>query len=1067
MKQIYLLCLWLLMAMAVHAQQKTISGIVRNKLDNSVVPGVTVRNKSSATITDSRGRFSIEAAPGDVVSFTFIGMLPVNMPITAQTRSLDIVMSESANDLNTVVVTGYKSERKKDLTGSIAVVNMAEVKNIPSASPALSLQGRVPGLYITSDGSPTGGTGRTILIRGSNTLGNSDPLYIIDGVPTKRYDVFANLNANSISSVQVLKDASASSIYGSRASNGVIIVTTKQGEMAIGPQKVSIQLNSSLTIQTSRPWQENVLNAEQRGRILWQAAVNDKTDPNSVGAIYSYDWNKDFTNPILNKVNITPFVGGFQKDGVTPVDPLERVGNTNWQNELYKTAVINSHDLTITAGNGKSGLLIDMGYYKNSGLIRYTNYERYNGRVNSFSTLFNGRVKVGENLMLSNSSQVLSTTDIGGATTPELAITLAPTLPVYRTDGSFAGPRGAGYSDRNNPVDMQFLNRWNTNKQLQIFGNVYAEIEPVKNLTLRTSFGGDYSNANNKTILPTFQEGFLGRSVNSLALQQTSDLSLTWSNTAVYQLNFGKSRLNLLAGTESVQNDVQVLGAFREGFAIQDENYFNLNAGTGASTNNGSATGFRLFSVFAKASYSFDDKYLASATVRRDGSSRFGINNKYGIFPAVTLGWRISAENFLKDIHFINDIKLRAGIGRVGNQDLGTIGNEARFGLLRPNYGTIGTGFPGSWLNMGTAYDLGGINSGSLPSGFVQVQAENLSLKWESTNELNLGTDFSFLNDNLYGSFDYFSRKTKDILINPPIASAVGEGRNKYINGATKSNKGWEAVLGYRSRTSGGFSYGLNVTAAHFADIITALPPEVRTAYPGNAANSIIGHSQYSFFGYKTEGIFQNQAEVTAHATQTGAGVGRIKFKDLNGDGKIDGNDQTWLGTSLPKLEYGLRLDFGYKNFDLSLFGSGVAGKKGFDPMKYPNSFATVNQNNGPGVLNAWTPKNTGATTPALSLTDNNNEGRPSDFLIVKGDYFKLRNVQLGYTIPKAIAQKLAMQSLRFFVVGQNLFVLKSKSYLSKDPERIGSIGTAGQGIGGLVSWPQPTSVTFGLNVSF
>lgn len=1038
------LLIMLLLVVSSFAQQKTITGTVTSKTTNALLQGVSVQARNKTVVTDASGRFSIAASPGETITLTYVGMNPQSFKVTNATQNTNVTMEEGISDLNQVVVTGYKSERKKDLTGAVSIVNMAEIKNIPTSSPMLALQGRVPGLYISTDGSPTGGNNRQILIRGVNTLGNSDPLYIIDGVPTKRYNVFASLNANSIASVQVLKDASASSIYGSRASNGVIIVTTKIGEARNGQEKVRLQFNSSVSLQTERPWQEPVLNAEQRGKVLWQAAVNDKTDPNSIGAIYSYDWNKDFTNPVLNKVNISPFVGG---------DTSVPVGNTNWQNELYKTAVINSQNLTISAGTDKSSLLIDLGYYKNAGLIAYTNYQRYNARINTFTTLFNGRVKVGENVMLSRSSQVLSTTDIGGASTPGLAVTLAPTIPVRKKDGTFAGPVGAGYSDRNNPVDMQYLNRWNTNTEMLIFGNVFAEVQPVKNLVLRTSLGGDYANTLNKNILPTFQEGFLGRSVNSLSLQQGNDFSLTWTNTANYNFEFGKNRLNLLAGTEAIQQNYQTFGAFREGFATQDINYFNLDAGIGRSTNNGSSTGFHLFSQFAKVFYSFSDKYLASATVRRDGSSRFGTNNSYGVFPAFTLGWRINNEDFFKSIKSVSNLKLRAGIGRVGNQE---IGNEARFGLLRPNYGTIGTGFPGSWLNMGTAYDLAGTNGGTLPSGYVQVQAENQNLKWESTDELNLGLDFGFFNEKIVGSFDYFTRKTSDILIQPPIASAVGEGRIKWLNGATKNNKGWEFLLGYHNTTARGLAYTISGNASHFHDVITQLPEEVRTAYPGNAQQSILGHSQYSFFGYQTEGIFQNQREVDAHPTQTGAGVGRIKYKDLNGDGKIDAFDQTWLGTALPSIEYGLRIDLSYKNFDVSFFGSGVAGKKGNDPVKYSNSFATVNQNNGPGVLNAWTPQNTGAKVPALSLVDANTETRPSDFFIVNGSYAKLRNVQLGYAFPQSLIHGLKMEGLRLYVVGQNLFVVKSKDYFGKDPERIGS----------LDYWPQPTTITFGLNIT-
>ena len=1052
MRQIILIAatVLLMLTVAVAQQQRNTSTITGRILDErgTGLPGVNVllKGTNAGTVTTAEGNYSLNISGGatkERLVVSSIGYQTEEVPVNNRTI-IDISLVPDVKSLNEIVVTGYKSERKADLTEAVAVVNISETKDIPVSSPLLALQGRVPGLYIEADGSPTGGNGR-VLIRGLNTLGDASPLYVIDGVPTKRPQVFGSLNPTSIASVQVLKDAASASIYGSRSSNGIIIVTTKQGLARAGQEKLSIQFNSSVSVQTTKPWQERVLSAEDRGRALWQAAVNDKTDPKVHSAIYAYDWNNDYANPVLNKVTIQPLVGG---------DPLQPVGNTNWQNETYKPAVVIQQDLSVSAGTGRSGLLINLGYYKNTGTIVYTNYERYSARINAYTSFFDGKLKIGENLELARSTQTLAANDLGGASVPDLAVTLAPTIPVFRTDGTYAGPIGAGYSDRNNPVHMQYINRFDKSNELLAFGNVYVEVAPVKNLVLRTSLGVDYSNTLSKNIEPAFQEGFLGRNVNSLALQQGDFTALTWTNTLTYGLEFGNHRVNALAGTEAIRQTSQTFGAFREGFALEDETYYYLNAGTGRSTNNGSASGSQLLSYFGKVFYAFSDRYLASMTVRRDGSSRFGSQNKYGVFPAFSLGWRINNEGFMKGVSAVSNLKLRAGIGRVGNQEIGDV---ARFGLFQPNYGTIGTGFPGSWLNMGTAYDLTGANVGTLPSGYVQVQGENQNLKWESTEELNVGVDFGFFNNKLVGSFDYFTRNTKDILIQPPIASAVGEGKVRWLNGATKSNKGWEFILSYQNNTASGLTYSITGNASHFRDRITALPPEVRTGYPGNAQQSILGQSQLSFFGYVTDGLFQNQGEVDAHVTQTGKGIGRIRYRDLNGDGKIDALDRTWLGTQLPTLEYGLRVNLGYKNFDLSIFGGGVAGKKGNDPVKSFNSFASVNSNNGPGVLNGWTPQNTGTTTPKLSLVNNNNETRSSDFFVVNGSYFKLRNVQLGYTLPASFTQRLKMEALRLYIVGQNLFALKSKDYLSRDPERIGSLSL----------WPQPTTYTFGLNVTF
>jgi TonB-linked SusC/RagA family outer membrane protein len=1043
MRKLFYALILFLLSLPVTAQVKRVTGHVLKVSTKEPLAGATVSSKSSSVTTDSTGLFSIQAANGDELTVSYIGMNPASVKVTGD-QELTIELKEGQAQLEQVVVTGYQTQRKVDLTGAVSVVNLTEVKDIPAGNPMRALQGRVPGLYVEATGQPNGGNSR-VLIRGLNTLGDPNPLYIIDGVPTKDAQVFASINPSSISSVQVLKDASAASIYGSRASNGVIIVTTKEGKGRAGQEKISVQFNSNISVQNEKPWREKFLNAEERGRALWQGAVNDKTDPTN--ALYTYDWNGDFNNPVLNKVNIVPFVGG---------DPLQPAGNTNWQDESYEEAIITQHDLTLTAGTGKSSLLINLGYFKNTGMLKYTNFDRFSSRINAYTTFFNNRVKIGENLLLARSSETLASNDLGGVPTTELAITLAPTLPVFRTDGTYAGPIGAGYSDRNNPVHMQYINRWDKNNRLNAIGNVYLEITPLEHLVLRSSFGVDYSSAISKNIEPAFQEGFLSRSVNSLALQQGNDLTLTMTNTANYQFQFGQHKFNTLLGTETIQQDFQGFGAFREGFAVEDENYYVLNAGTGRSTNNGTATGYRLFSLFGKINYSFSDKYLASVTVRRDGSSRFGSENQYGVFPAFTLGWRINNEDFFSKVDLVSNLKLRAGIGRVGNQE---IGNVARYGLFQANYGTLfnnGNGFPGQWLNVGTAYDLNGSNQGTLPSGFVQIQGENQNLKWESTDELNVGIDFGLLNEKITGSFDYFARETKDILIQPPIASAVGEGRVRWLNGASKTNKGWELLLTYQG-SAGGLNYSISGNAAHFKDKITELPPEVRTAYPGNVEKTILGQSQLAVFGYKTDGLFQSQAEVDKYPAQTGKGIGRIKYQDLNSDGQINALDQDWLGTLLPSLEYGIRLDLDYKNFDLSIFGSGVAGKTGFDPASQFNSFLSVNQNNGPGVLGAWTPQNTGSKTPMLSLVNSNDEYRTSDFFMVSGSYFRLRNIQLGYAMPKSLISKIRMETLRFYLIGQNLFAIKSDAYLSKDPERIGGFG----------NWPQPTTYTLGVNVTF
>ncbi|WP_413669579.1 SusC/RagA family TonB-linked outer membrane protein [Mucilaginibacter sp. Mucisp86] len=1046
MRKLLLICSFLILLISEgYAQSRTITGTV---LDNSSKPidGVTivVVETQKSTLSDASGKFSIAVKNGQSVRFSYVGAKPIVITITADTKTLDVVFKDAENKLNEVVVTGYTSERKKDLTGAVAVVDLAPVKNNSSGNTMQALQGRVAGLYIEKDGSASGATSR-ILIRGANTLGNNNPLYIIDGIPTTRPEVFQNLSPSNIASVQVLKDASSESIYGSRASNGVIIVTTKNGGNTDG--KVQFQFNNSTSIQSEKSLRFKMLNAVDRGKALWQASVNDGQDPAAgYGEIYNFDWNNNFNNPVLNSVTPKPYVGGDQN---TPV------GDTDWQSVLYKTAFVYNNDFTASVGNKNSSIQINFGNIKNTGLVRFTKYGRTTGSINAITKAFDSKVTFGVNIKITNSNETLTTNDLGGASTPFLAVTLAPTIPVYQKDGvTYAGESGAGYSDRNNPLHMQDLAKWNNTNKLNTFGNVFLEIQPIKNLFFRSNYGADNSDYLSKVITPTFSEGALNRTTNSLFFDQNHYLSTTLSNTLRYSYDLNnKHHFKILVGTEYVKTFTDFQTTLKQGYAIQTEDYFTLDAGTGNTIVTGRSTGNRLFSQFGRFDYNYAGKYLVSATVRRDGSSRFGANNQYGIFPSASLGWKIDQENFMKNGSLFSELKLRAGIGRVGNQEIGDL---SRYALYNTRYGTtqnqLTPGFWEQYMNVGTAYSLSGANTGSLPSGFVQTQADNPALKWETTDELNTGLDFAILNGKISGSFDYFTRKTTGILITPPVASALGEGQAKTVNGASKTNKGWEFSVTYHGQHAGDFNYNVTLNFSHFRDKITDLPENVRPAYPGNIDNTIIGHSQFDIFGYKTAGLFQSQAEVDAAPTQIGAGPGRIRYVDINHDGKIDANDQTWIGTTLPALEYGARIDLTYKKFDLSIFGSGVAGRKGFDVYTLYNNLMHSRENVGPGVFDGWTPQHTNTNVPALTLKDNNNEGRTSDYFIVNTSYFKLRNIQLGYTIlPKAVFTRL-----RVFAMAENIFTVKSSKYLSPDPERID-----------LNPIPIPRIFSFGVNASF
>lgn len=1031
------------------AQNSVVKGVVTSSEDGLPLPGATIMIAGTkiGTSTDLDGKYSLGKVDKDAtLIFSFTGFAIQNIKFNGQ-ETINVSLKPESVKLNEIVVlTGYSKERKVDLTGAVTVVELKPImgQTLSSGNAMDALQGRVAGLTIEKSGDPSGASSR-ILIRGVSTLGNTDPLYVIDGVPVTRPEVFASLNPSVIESIQVLKDASASSIYGSRAANGVIIVTTKN---SVKGQAMSVSWGTNVSVQSEKNQRYKMLNALDRGKVLWQASVNDGADPSSgYGEIYNFDWNRNFNNPVLNSVSVQPFVGGN-----TDVP----AGDTDWQDTMYKTGILINNDISIAGGSDKVNSVLNIGYLENDGMLKYTNYERYTARLNSNFKLFNDKVKIGINSQFTQSDETAAANDVGGARTTGLAITLAPTIPVYTLSGDFGGPLGSGYSDRNNPLLMQYLNRWDNSRKISLYGNIFTEINLSKNLTFRNSIGMDSNSYARKDIEPTVQNGFITRSNNSLTMDTNKYSSLTISNTLNYNLKLSNHKIGVIVGSESVKTDFSTLVGRAEGFAVETESYFVLSAATGTRTTTGISSGSRLLSHFGKFNYTFSDRYLASFTIRKDGSSRFGEDNRYGIFPAVTAGWRINNEDFFKKITVVSNLKLRAGYGEVGNQN---IGDNARFGLYEARYGPNQNAYYPDFFNtyysVGTAYDLNGSNTGNLPSGFVSIQAANPDLKWETTKEANVGIDFGFFGDKLTGSFDYFSRRTEGILIVPPIASAVGEGQQRYVNGASTSNKGWEFTLGYAKTFDNGLYFNVTTNFGATKNKITELPVEVRTAYPGTAENSIIGHSQYEIFGYKTDGLFQSQEDIDSHATQIAPRLGGIKYVDINGDGVINSDDRTFIGTTLPKLEYGVNISLAYKNIDFSVFGSGVSGRIGLDPYIFWNNFVQGRDNAGPGTLNAWTPTNTSSTIPSLSLA--NNDSQTSDYLFRNNSYFKLRNMQIGYTLPDSVVKKSGfITKCRIYAQGENLFWITPNGYIGSDPERTD-----------VNRIPVPTTYTLAVNFNF
>jgi TonB-linked SusC/RagA family outer membrane protein len=1015
----------LLIVLSSSAQQKKVTGTVTEKNTGIPLPGVSVQSPSTAVITDSTGKFSILSSTNETLTFSYIGMKVFSAKVPAS-GNIIVEMDRDASNLNEVVVTGYQAQKKADLTGAVSVVDVEAIRDVPLGNPVKALQGRVPGVFITTDGSPSGGA--TVRIRGIGTLGNNDPLYVIDGVPTKRG--LQELNQDDIASIQVLKDASSATIYGSRAANGVIIVTTKKARK--GFTRVDFEASLSTQDYTTK---QKTLNADGRGRAYWQAAVNDRTNPNN-NQIYQYDWNGDYNNPVLNKIIYPEFI-----DGAKTMRPAD----TYWYDQIEQTALIQQYNVSVSSGSERGSALFSLGYYDNKGIVKESNNKKITARLNSDYSFFKNKLKIGENLNFSYIRNTLI--PIGDVLFTSLV--QQPVVPVHTVDGGWGGP-APGMTDRHNPVRLIEDNKQNLNHFYRIFGNVYADVDILPDLHFRSSVGIDYNGNYQRTLRKSYVSGFLSDPSNQTSTNQGYDGNWLWQNTLNYKLELDKHRFEFLAGHEQIRYMNQSFYASRQGYALENIDYAYLDAGSSNKDNGGGGSGYALLSYFGKINYAYADRYLASATLRRDGSSRFGKEYRYGTFPAFSLGWRISEEAFMKKQHTISDLKLRYGWGRSGNQE---IANNATYALYASIYGVDPT-----WgFDNGSAYDIGGSGSGQLPSGFTRIQQGNDSLRWEGTEEANFGLDFGLLENRLTGSVDYFIKKTSDILISPGYLAVQGEGGNYWFNGASMQNKGWEVLLSYNGNITKDLRFTVTGNFSTYNNKVTYLPTQVLTSYPGNGTDkTILGRSINSSFGYIADGLFTTQKELDESPAQVGKGLGRIRYRDLNGDNIIDDKDRDFIADGNPDFLYGLNVELSWKNFDLSFFLQGVQGIEVNNTFKTFTDFSSlwVGSNWGDRTLSAWTPTNTGSTIPALTLVNRNNEGRSSTYFFENGSYMKLRNIQLGYNLKNAL-RNVGVQTARVFLQGSNLITIKSKGFTAADPEAPGT------------SFPIPAIVTAGFNVSF
>jgi TonB-linked SusC/RagA family outer membrane protein len=840
--------------------------------------------------------------------------------------------------------------------------------------------------------------------------------------------------------MQVLKDAASASNYGSRAANGVIIITTRQGKKG---DKLKVDFSANLTAQFyNNQSKMKLMNSSEYAIAMAQAAMNDGLDPVAYASNYGLNLNASAGIPIQAYDPATGQMRQFTVnglyDGFLNSKRTMRFSDTDWLDEISRTGFMQNYDLSISNATDKSSALVSFGYKKNDGILKYTDFESFSGRVNT-SFKVNKLVTIGENVTITYSDQV----DIQPL---ENALKMSPTLPVYEEDGvTFSGPVG-GMSDRQNPLRELYHNRDNRLKIWRIFGNAFVNITPVKGLTLRSSFGIDYDAGFIHSVTYTWHSDVVNNSTPSSTVSQGNDMKWTWSNTATYNFVLANQHtFNLLAGVELHKQNRDDFSSYAQMYAIENYNYMWPNAATGTQRASGIEEGYRLLSFFGKVDYNWKDLLLASFTIRRDGSSRFGEHNKYGTFPAFTLGYRISQH---MNQNWIDDLKLRASWGQTGNQ---AISNYARYGLYAATYG--------GERNESTAYDLYLQGSGIFPSGYRATQAQNDDLKWETTEQYNVGLDFTFFNNSLYGTADAYIKEVKDMLINPAYLGSMGEGGASWLNGPSLKNWGMEFALGYRHTTAYGLKYNINGNLDFFRNWVTYLPETTTGSYVHTAKENLVeAKKPYgSIVGYVVDGLFQSREDVLASG-QENARVGGLKYADLDGNGVINEQDQDWIFNPVPNFSWGLNVELSYKNFDFSMFSQGVAGVDVYNNQKFQTDFYSITDagsNKGNRMLDAWTTANTGSLIPALTTNNVGAENRASSYFVENGSYAKLRQVQLGYNLPQSLLNKVKMSSARVFISGHNLLTIKSSSLTCSDPENPNW------------AYPNSTSVSFGLQVGF
>lgn len=1003
------------------AQSIKVNGTVTDKADGLPLVGVSViiYGTTNGITTDADGKFSLEAPEKSNLEFSYIGYTSVTVPAAA---TLNIQLEENRDYLEEVVVTGYMTEKKADLTGSVSVVKMKDIVDIPTGNVLTALQGRVAGVNITADGTP-GGAGTTTRVRGTTTFNSSGPLYVVDGIMT-RTDLNTILQSNDIESIQVLKDAASAAIYGAQAAGGVIIITTKQPQDG----KINVNFEASLSAQTYATGIP-LLNAQQWGDVYWAA--------------YKYDYGTHPTGDIVYGSGETavPQEYYYDANGIKI-----RVGDTDWQKEIYQTALMQKYNVNMSKGSKNHISSLSITYMDQNGLIRNTDYSSFNTRMMNEFRFLNNRLKIGENFSL---TRIIQHTKPSGI--EEQILAQHPAIPVYDENGGYAGGYVGKLGDKPNPIRLTDNIANDKHQSWRLFGKAYLDITPVKNLSIRTSLGINYNSSYNSVFTPKWREGARSNNENSLSVSHGNGLEWVWSNTANYNLRKGNHSAQFLLGHEMKRTVSNSFSGTGTNLGLEDMDYRYLSTAEGVKTVTNSSSLYSMISYFGKINYSYADKYLASVTVRRDASSRFGAMHNYGIFPSFSLGWRISQEGFMNSTkNWLSDLKLRASYGINGNDQITA---DATYNLYSIS------------LENGS-YNLNGDNT-TLEAGTRRTRLGNEYLKWEETSQLNFGLDASFLKNRLNFSFDWFNKDTDGMLYAPSVAGVIGEGATQYQNCAGMNNRGFETVIGWRD-TRGDFSYEVSFNLSHYTNKITYLPEEIYYTFGCGDGTDItnVGLPYGSWLGYVADGLFRTQAEVDEYTGKYNVsygkpGVGRIRWADVNGDGAITTADRKVLGSDNPKFIGGLNFSAAYKGFDLSLFFNGMVRDAYNNSKYYTDLFQNWTGNHSTRLLkalDAWNEyEKTGvynSDIPALTTNTRNREGSTTNsWQVEDGSYIKLKTVTIGYSLPHNVLDFFKLRQARIYFQAQNVFCLTR--YTGADPEGLGYV------------YPMPRTFTGGITIGF